>query len=92
MKKMLLPLLFAPFLTQSCINNAMDDERPRKLPRALSNNEQQLISVGNDFSFDIFRRVTANEEDKNIFISPLSISMALGMTLNGTEGETKAGK
>ncbi|MCP5061902.1 MAG: serpin family protein, partial [Ignavibacteriae bacterium] len=28
------------------------------------------------------------EGEKNIFISPLSISMALGMTLNGANGST----
>ena len=69
MKKLLLPLLFAAFLTQICVNNAMDDERPGTLPRALSNSEEQLISAGNDFSVEIFRRVTAGEDDKNVFIS-----------------------
>ncbi|MBN2733167.1 MAG: serpin family protein [Balneolaceae bacterium] len=93
MKKLILPLLFFVFLMQSCINSGLEDDNTRRntLPRSLTSSEETLISAGNDFSFDIFRRVVAGEEKKNVFISPLSISMALGMTLNGAAGETQTG-
>ncbi len=36
----------------------------------------------------MFGKIVETEQDKNIFISPLSISMALGMTYNGAAGAT----
>ena len=41
------------------------------------------------FAFDVAKRVTAQEgQDKNVFISPLSLHMTLGMILNGANGKT----
>lgn len=58
------------------------------LPRALTASEQQLVSATNDFSFALFRQVAAARRDSNVFASPLSASMALGMTMNGAAGPT----
>ena len=43
-----------------------------------------------DFSAALFRKTVADEEDpdKNVLISPLSVSLALGMTMNGAKGVT----
>jgi serine protease inhibitor len=59
-----------------------------QLPRQLSAGEQAIIAAGNTFGFDLLRELNATRADSNIFISPLSASMALGMTLNGASGET----
>jgi serpin B len=60
-----------------------------QLPRALTGAEQQIIQSSNRFAFDLLREVHATEEsDANVFLSPLSASMALGMTLNGADGRT----
>ena len=41
------------------------------------------------FAFDLAKRVTAKEgPSKNVFISPLSLHMALGMVLNGANAQT----
>jgi serpin B len=61
------------------------------LPRALSEGEQQAIASSNRFAFDLFRSVNTRFADTNLFISPLSASFALGMTLNGAAGETFEG-
>jgi serine protease inhibitor len=61
------------------------------LPRTLSDGEQQAIAASNRFAFDLFRSVNARFVDTNLFISPLSASVALGMTLNGADGETFEG-
>lgn len=58
--------------------------------RDLSVPEQELVRTSNDFAFDIFKSVEALSAEKNVFISPLSISVALHMTANGAEGDTKA--
>ena len=61
------------------------------LPRDLTPSETQLVSRGNDFAFSLFRAVAAQSSgDSNLFISPLSVGMALGMTYNGAAGTTQA--
>jgi len=57
-------------------------------PRALTTAEKEIISSGNSFGFKLFQTVAASDRDSNVFISPLSVSMALGMTLNGANGTT----
>lgn len=57
------------------------------LPRALSAPEQQAISGGNDFALRLLKRTTAREPG-NVLLSPLSVSLALGMTMNGAADET----
>jgi serine protease inhibitor len=56
----------------------------------LTSDQIALIESGNSFAFDIFRKVVeSSEEPENIMISPLSISYALSMTLNGANGATR---
>ncbi len=59
-------------------------------------NEPETVSINADvvtantrFGFDLFNELRQTEQDKNIFISPLSVSIALAMTLNGAAGETE---
>jgi serine protease inhibitor len=59
-----------------------------ELPRALTASEIEAISSGNAFGFELMREVARAEPGKTVFLSPFSASMALGMTLNGTAGET----
>jgi serine protease inhibitor len=60
-----------------------------RLPRALTADERALISAGNDFAFDLMRLVRVDDpESPNVFLSPLSASMALGMAMNGAGGAT----
>jgi serine protease inhibitor len=49
-----------------------------------------LIGSGNEFAFDVFRKISESSiETENLIISPLSISCALSMTLNGAAGTTR---
>ena len=57
-----------------------------ELPRALSATEVEVIGAGNRFAFDVLRE--ASHPGDNLFLSPLSASMALAMIMNGAEGET----
>lgn len=61
------------------------------LPRALTSQEQRLIEADNRFAIKLLRQVTAATRDtlENLFISPLSVAMALGMTYNGAAGTTE---
>lgn len=49
----------------------------------ISANEKQVESATNVFATNLFGQVATQEQGKNFFISPLSVSMALAMTLNG---------
>ena len=59
-------------------------------PRGLTPAETQELRAGNEFGLKLLRWLYADREDKaaNLFISPLSASMSLGMMLNGAGGET----
>jgi serpin B len=61
-----------------------------ELPRALTPAEQIVIAQSNSFGFELLREADKykNGENSNTILSPLSASMALGMALEGAEGET----
>ncbi|MHB1223722.1 MAG: serpin family protein [Gemmatimonadaceae bacterium] len=60
-----------------------------ELPRQLTAAERATVAAGNDFSLALFRTVNAaTPVDENVAISPFSASVALGMTMNGADGET----
>ena len=50
--------------------------------------EKSIASSSGTFGLKLFKEINDSEKDENIFISPLSISMALGMTLNGANSTT----
>ena len=51
--------------------------------------DTDVVSANTRFGFDLFNEIRQTEQDKNIFISPLSVSIALAMALNGAAGETE---
>ena len=57
-----------------------------ELPRALSVAEATIIDANNAFAFRLLQEVAT--ADSNVFLSPLSVSLALGMTMNGAAGTT----
>ncbi|MBL0937827.1 MAG: serpin family protein [Gemmatimonadaceae bacterium] len=57
------------------------------LPRALSAAEQEGVGANNQFALQLLRTSAAGKTD-NVLLSPLSVSFALGMTMNGAGGET----
>jgi serine protease inhibitor len=58
------------------------------LPRDLSTNEQKVSAAANQFAFTLFKRLNEQQPNENVFVSPLSVSLALGMTMNGAVGTT----
>ncbi len=54
----------------------------------MTQTEKSLTIANNQFGLNLLKKINENAKDENIFISPLSISMALGMTYNGAAGET----
>jgi serine protease inhibitor len=60
----------------------------QELPRPLSPSEVVIIDRSNAFGIDLIREVLEIDDRPNVVLSPLSASMALGMTLNGAAGTT----
>ncbi|TWJ01570.1 serpin B [Mucilaginibacter frigoritolerans] len=55
----------------------------------LSAIEQQKVTYDNAFTLKLFKNLdSANTTNYNLFVSPLSVSFALGMTSNGANGTT----
>ena len=59
-------------------------------PRSSTTGEELAVRTANEFGFELLRRLYAGREDEreNVFISPLSVSLSLGMLLNAAGGET----
>lgn len=84
--KYLLITLVLPGIFPGC--DRLPQQTNQRHDIILTKTEQALSAEANRFAFDLFQQV--NSEDKNYFISPLSASLALSMTANGTAGETAA--
>ena len=89
MKKSVRTFLLA-FIVCSLIQ-CTDSSGPieKKPPRELNTSEIALVASTDNFGLKLFREVILQNFDKNVFISPLSVSMALGMTYNGADGTTR---
>ena len=85
MRRMLVPLTLTAL---TCSDPSGPGDTITSLPRPLSDAEQKLISGSNAFAFDLLRQINKGQRDANVFVSPLSASMALGMTANGAAGTT----
>lgn len=58
-------------------------------PIQLTSAQKMRVSQDNDFAFDFLNKTIASVHESNVFVSPMSLSIALGMLRNGAQGETK---
>jgi serpin B len=74
-------------LLVSCGENGVSPGKD--MPRNLTPAERDLVESYNAFGLNLFREIAKASGDNNVFISPVSVSMALGMTVNGAAGTTE---
>lgn len=67
-----------------------DIPEPSSPLRSLSEPEQALVHAEQQFGLSLFHAVREAKSNANTFVSPLSVSMALSMALNGADGATRA--
>jgi serpin B len=92
MKPFRLAAIALPTVVLACTQDPVGPPpRIMALPRALTVQEQQLIQADNRFAIKLLKQVSAETRDgvPNLFVSPLSVAMALTMTYNGAAGETE---
>jgi len=51
--------------------------------------DARLVSANTRFGFNLLAEILKKDSDKNVFVSPASVAMALTMTYNGASGETR---
>lgn len=98
MKSKFSTLFFLAFTTillvASCekSNSEINKDLPDPIKIDLHSSEAKMVKSDQQFAFEFFANVfneEAADKDDNFMVSPLSLSMALAMTWNGADGETK---
>ncbi|MCG6956133.1 MAG: serpin family protein [Gemmatimonadetes bacterium] len=72
----------------SCGDGPVAPEPITELPRDLTAAEHAVVQASNTFAVSLLNQVHRAAPDSTVFLSPLSASMALGMTMNGAAGGT----
>lgn len=86
MKKIIQLVLILVFILSACNLNQIDQETEIKLTEKTA----RLLEAENEFGFELFKLVYGTEtQQENVMLSPLSVSLALAMTYNGANGDTK---
>ena len=80
-------LLMILFSLYSCEKSEPEGKEPKKI--VLNKKAAEIIRADQQFAFELFREVYGLSEEDNLMISPLSVSCALGMTCNGSAGDTR---
>src|SRR3990172_3294901 len=92
MKKFWVSTIFLGLFAAGCARDEGPDQATPERPdtvREFTLQERAVANASNHFAFELLGEANAAESSKpNLLLSPLSVSMALGMALNGAAGST----
>ncbi|EKQ67080.1 serine protease inhibitor [Leptolyngbyaceae cyanobacterium JSC-12] len=76
------------------VNNQSLNVSPRQqVPKVMAQRSTtinpQLVSANTRFGFKLFSAIANQDANKNVFVSPSSVAIALAMVYNGAAGETQ---
>jgi serpin B len=77
-----------PFAGGVTKNRILERPQPEK-EQLVRKVDDRLIAASSRFAFKFYSQVLKDSSSKNVFISPASVMLALAMTNNGAEGETR---
>ncbi len=81
---------FIGFAVMATIASCTKEKDYEPVPLNLPQKSGAIIAADNTFGLDLYSRLAASADPgSNLLISPLSISQALSMTLNGAASDTK---
>lgn len=87
----LFSIILSIFLFMACDKSNPQPDRKELKPIKMSHADASVVEASNQFGFEMMNELKEQANvHKNMLISPLSISYALGMTYNGAAGDTKA--
>ncbi|WP_291125757.1 serpin family protein [Flavobacterium sp. UBA6031] len=89
MKRLLLLFSIFPVLICCTTQNEPIPVPEDAKPIALRIGLEKRVAQDNEFAFDLLKKTITSSGGTNVFISPLSVSIALGMVWNGANGQTK---
>ncbi len=85
-------LVFCLMVLSTCSditrNDSKNDDPVAGVIYKIDEIPKKCIAANNNFSMDLFKSVNTEDLDKNVFLSPVSASFSLGMTMNGSDGST----
>jgi len=70
--------------------NSQKPESPRlnaQVPNAAV--DSKVVAANTKFGFKLYKEILKQDSNKNVFVSPTSVAIALSMTYNGARGETQ---
>jgi len=87
----LLVMLLPVMILIGCSDNSSSTDSPGTIetpapPSAAI--QAEVVNAANDFGIKLFNWLSDEKPTKNVVISPLSVSLAFGMALNGAGGQT----
>src|SRR5882757_4843753 len=86
-KDLLIAVTFIFIFIAACKKSSTIPKTGKNL--VLSPIELQKVAADNAFTLKLFKNLdSANINKTNLLVSPLSVSFALGMTSNGSNGQT----
>ncbi|XEC95794.1 serpin family protein [Paenibacillus tarimensis] len=73
----------------ACANPSAKPISLKERQAAAAELDTRIVKASNEFGMMLHRQLVQTNKNKNIFISPTSISLALAMTYNGSKGQTQ---
>ena len=84
----IIPIVFLAIMVMAACETNPGEPISRDLN--LNKKSQELLEADNEFGLDLFAQIMQEAATgENVMISPLSVTMALGMTLNGAVASTR---
>jgi serine protease inhibitor len=66
-----------------------ETEANKQSDKMAENVDKGLVSLNTDFALNIFKELSNDDKNANVFISPISISLAMAMVYNGARSQTQ---